>query len=64
MVAAAPIAIVPYDPVWPRRFQSEKSILLDIFRSVSVHVEHVGSTAVPGLGAKPVIAPARGRQLA
>jgi len=55
MVTAAPITIVPYDPVWPRRFESEKSILLDIFRSVSVHVEHVGSTAVPGLGAKPVI---------
>jgi GrpB-like predicted nucleotidyltransferase (UPF0157 family) len=54
-VAAAPIEIVPHDPAWPRRFESEKSILLDIFRPVSVQVEHVGSTAVPGLGAKPVI---------
>jgi GrpB-like predicted nucleotidyltransferase (UPF0157 family) len=55
MIAAAPIEIVPYDPAWPARFESEKSLLLNIFRSVSVHAEHVGSTAVPGLGAKPVI---------
>lgn len=55
MVAALPVEIVPYDPAWPARFESEKAILLGIFRSVSVQVEHVGSTAVPGLGAKPVI---------
>jgi len=55
MVAAARIEIVPYDSAWPARFESEKSVLLDVFRSVSVQVEHVGSTAVPGLGAKPVI---------
>jgi GrpB-like predicted nucleotidyltransferase (UPF0157 family) len=55
MVAAAPIEIVSYDPAWPARFESEKSIVLAIFRAVPIQVEHIGSTAVPGLGAKPVI---------
>jgi len=54
-VAPSPVEIVPYDPAWPARFESEKSILLAIFRSVPVQVEHVGSTAVPALGGKPVI---------
>ena len=51
----ARIEILPYDSAWPARFESEKYVLLDVFRSVPVQVEHVGSTAVPGLGAKPVI---------
>jgi GrpB-like predicted nucleotidyltransferase (UPF0157 family) len=55
MVEAERIEIVPYDSAWPARFECEKSVLLDVFRSVAVQVEHVGSTAVPGLGAKPVI---------
>ncbi len=55
MAHPLPIEIVTYDPAWPARFEAEKSLLLDVFRAVSVQVEHVGSTAVPGLGAKPVI---------
>jgi GrpB-like predicted nucleotidyltransferase (UPF0157 family) len=52
----APIRIVPYDPSWPDRFDEERDILE---REIGVYltgpVEHVGSTAVPGLAAKPVI---------
>lgn len=55
MAYRAPIEIAPYDPAWPARFEAEKRVLLDVSRSVAVQIEHVGSTAVPGLGAKPVI---------
>jgi GrpB-like predicted nucleotidyltransferase (UPF0157 family) len=50
------ITIVPYDPVWPEMFESEKKVLLSLFTDDLVkRIEHFGSTAVPGLSAKPVI---------
>jgi GrpB-like predicted nucleotidyltransferase (UPF0157 family) len=50
-----PIEIVDYDGSWPRQYEEEKRrILAAIGRSVAA-VEHVGSTAVPGLAAKPII---------
>lgn len=49
------IHIVAYDPTWPRRFDEERQVLAAIFASSDAVIEHVGSTAVPGLGAKPVI---------
>lgn len=51
-----PIRIVPYDPRWPARFERESAALTDaIGEWVAGGVHHVGSTAVPGLVAKPVI---------
>jgi GrpB-like predicted nucleotidyltransferase (UPF0157 family) len=49
------VTIVPYDPGWPRRFDEERSVLAAVFAGSDAIIEHVGSTAVPGLGAKPVI---------
>lgn len=50
------IAIVPYDARWPELFRREKEHLLSCLRSDLVRrVEHFGSTAVPGLAAKPVV---------
>jgi GrpB-like predicted nucleotidyltransferase (UPF0157 family) len=50
------IAIVPYDPAWPERFRQEKEHLLACLpRELLGRIEHFGSTAVPGLAAKPVI---------
>ena len=49
------VILVPYNPDWPRRFEEERSVLAAAFDRVRVVIEHVGSTAVPGLGAKPVI---------
>ena len=52
----APVEIVSYDPAWPSRFAEEADILgaaLAEWRSGPI--EHIGSTAVPGLAAKPVI---------
>jgi GrpB-like predicted nucleotidyltransferase (UPF0157 family) len=52
----APVHIVPYDPAWPNRFDSERTLLVDLIgRWLSGSIEHIGSTAVAGLPAKPVI---------
>ena len=48
------ITIVDYDPAWPARFTQEHSRIAAL-GSVAKRVEHIGSTAVPGLGAKPII---------
>jgi len=51
-----PVRIVPYDASWPARFEAEKTLLRGaIGRWVTGGIHHVGSTAVPGLAAKPVI---------
>jgi GrpB-like predicted nucleotidyltransferase (UPF0157 family) len=49
------VAIVPYDPAWPSRFASERALLRSLLGEAAAAIEHVGSTAVPGLSAKPVI---------
>jgi GrpB-like predicted nucleotidyltransferase (UPF0157 family) len=51
----AVIEIVPYDETWPASFARERAELLEVFSPVAVEIEHVGSTAVPGLGAKPIV---------
>jgi len=49
------IAIVPYDSRWPELFRQEKEHLLACLPTALVRrIEHFGSTAVPGLAAKPV----------
>jgi GrpB-like predicted nucleotidyltransferase (UPF0157 family) len=48
---ADPIIIVDYDPAWPARYAAEARRLL----GAGPLVEHIGSTSVPGLAAKPVI---------
>ena len=47
--------IVEYDPGWPREAGAEKARIVAVLRIDPGRVEHVGSTAVPGLGAKPII---------
>ena len=51
-----PIYVVPYDPSWVDKFESEKASLEQLLAPWRKGpIEHVGSTAVPGLCAKPVI---------
>jgi GrpB-like predicted nucleotidyltransferase (UPF0157 family) len=50
-----PIVIVAYDPAWPALFEQERARLAAILGTLVVTIEHVGSTAVPGLAAKPII---------
>jgi GrpB-like predicted nucleotidyltransferase (UPF0157 family) len=55
-MADAPIEIVEYDPQWPARFGHEQALLCQsLARWLVGAPEHIGSTAVPGLAAKPVI---------
>lgn len=49
------ITIVGYDPQWPGLFEQEQHRIVDALGPVVVAMEHVGSTAVPGLAAKPII---------
>ena len=49
-------AVVPYDPEWPRRFEEERALLeraLAPWLAGGIH--HIGSTAIPGIAAKPMI---------
>jgi len=48
-------AIVDYDPTWPQMFETEAAAIRAELGAVAERVEHVGSTAIPGLAAKPTI---------
>jgi GrpB-like predicted nucleotidyltransferase (UPF0157 family) len=49
----ARVEIVEYDPAWPAQFEAERERLEPLLPGAEIH--HIGSTAVPGLPAKPVI---------
>ena len=60
-VTAEVIDILDYDPAWPACFEQENQHLLACFPEGSIiRIEHIGSTAVPGLAAKPIIDILRG----
>jgi GrpB-like predicted nucleotidyltransferase (UPF0157 family) len=50
-----PIVIDDYDPAWADRFAAARSALHEVLGDLIIDAEHVGSTSVPGLPAKPVI---------
>jgi GrpB-like predicted nucleotidyltransferase (UPF0157 family) len=55
-VLAETVAIAPYDPAWPRLFQEEAARLRALVPAALLRrIEHFGSTAVPGLAAKPIV---------
>jgi predicted RNase H-like HicB family nuclease len=49
------IRIVDYDPDWPRQYERWRAVLQSCLGDTALRIEHVGSTAVPGLAAKPVV---------
>jgi GrpB-like predicted nucleotidyltransferase (UPF0157 family) len=49
------IRIKAYSPEWPKVFSVCKSLIAEALPAIALNIEHVGSTAVPGLPAKPVI---------
>lgn len=53
--ASRPIAVADYDADWPRRFERELDAILGVAGHIAVAVEHIGSTSVPGLAAKPKV---------
>ena len=50
-----PIFLVPHDPLWARRFDEERRLLQGVLGDQALAIEHVGSTAIPGIDAKPLI---------
>jgi GrpB-like predicted nucleotidyltransferase (UPF0157 family) len=50
-----PVEVIDYDPTWPDEYERLRARILFVLGGDVVRVEHVGSTAVPGLAAKPVI---------
>jgi len=51
----APIEIREYDPAWPALYEREAARARAVLGDLVVRIEHVGSTSVPGLPAKPII---------
>lgn len=48
--------VVPYDPEWPRRFEAERALLERVLAPwLEGGIHHIGSTAIPGIAAKPSI---------
>jgi GrpB-like predicted nucleotidyltransferase (UPF0157 family) len=50
-----PIVLAEYDPAWPEQFRREEARIRAALGPAALLVEHVGSTSVPGLAAKPLI---------
>jgi GrpB-like predicted nucleotidyltransferase (UPF0157 family) len=51
----APIELCDYDPAWPQLYQREATRIRSVLGDRVVRLEHVGSTSVPGLAAKPIL---------
>ena len=49
------VVVVDYDEDWPRRFEELRARTWSVVSDVALRIEHVGSTSVPGLAAKPII---------
>ncbi len=49
------ITVVEYDPEWSRVYEEEKRLIIGVVGEHVRSIHHVGSTSVPGLGAKPII---------
>lgn len=49
------ITLMPYNSYWPDLFKNEKQLLLEKSGNTFLSIEHIGSTAIPGILAKPVI---------
>jgi len=55
MKAGDPVWIIPYDVTWPEQFQQLAQLLRNALGPVALRIDHIGSTSVPQLAAKPVI---------
>jgi GrpB-like predicted nucleotidyltransferase (UPF0157 family) len=49
------ITIADYNPAWPARYERERARIAQALGDSAVRIEHIGSTAVPGLAAKPIV---------
>jgi len=54
-VAEHGFRLVAYDPIWPRMFEAEAERIEAACAGLPIRLEHIGSTSVPGMSAKPII---------
>lgn len=52
---AEPIIIIPYDKEWSLEFQRVGSILRETLGSIAIRIDHIGSTSIVGMDAKPIV---------
>ncbi len=50
-----PVIVVEYDPNWEKTFQTLRDGIAPFLNELIVSIEHVGSTSIPGVAAKPII---------
>jgi GrpB-like predicted nucleotidyltransferase (UPF0157 family) len=50
-----PVELADYDPAWPAQFEAERERLMQALPGMFIDIAHIGSTAVPGMRAKPLI---------
>jgi GrpB-like predicted nucleotidyltransferase (UPF0157 family) len=55
MLANDPVRVVPYEDEWPWLFREQAAQMRAALGEVALRIDHIGSTSVPGLAAKPVI---------
>jgi len=55
MKAGDPVWIIPYDMTWPEQFAQLARPLRHALGPAALRIDHIGSTSVPGLAAKPII---------
>jgi GrpB-like predicted nucleotidyltransferase (UPF0157 family) len=48
-------SIQEYDPEWPKKFEEIKDVIKEIFSKKALQIEHIGSTSILGMKAKPLI---------
>lgn len=49
------VIVVQYDPEWARLYEKLRDFVLTVLTNLITTIEHVGSTSVPGLAAKPIV---------
>jgi len=54
-VTGAKVEIHPYNPEWPNQFEELRTVIAGALGGIEMRIEHIGSTAVPGLSAKPIL---------
>mgnify|MGYP006367783937 FL=1 len=47
--------LLPYDPKWKEEYEKEKNKLENVFGEEIIDIQHIGSTAIPNLSAKPIV---------
>jgi GrpB-like predicted nucleotidyltransferase (UPF0157 family) len=50
-----PVILAPYDPAWPRLAAQEAARIADVLGEELIAIHHIGSTAIPGIKAKPIL---------